>query len=116
ARAAHLADLPVAEVVIGDLEDLEQAARDRQAELIVTNSHGAEIAKRLGCALLRAGYPIYDQYGAPSRVWTGYAGTRQTVFDLANLLAAQYREIPPYRSVFWRGTHRDAERPKETPC
>jgi nitrogenase molybdenum-iron protein NifN len=40
-RADHLADLPIESVIIGDLEDLEWLSRERGAELIVTNSHGA---------------------------------------------------------------------------
>lgn len=116
AKAASLGALPVEEVVIGDLEDLERLARDRSADLIATNSHGAEIARRLGVALLRAGFPLYDSYGAHARTWVGYAGSRQTLFDLANLLAGQYRQIRPYRSIYWQGTPRDAEASGRTGC
>jgi len=102
ARAGHLAELPVDSVVVGDLEDLEWLAREHGAELIVTNSHGAEIAGRLGTALLRAGFPVYDCYGAHAQAWTGYGGSRRLLFDLANLLAGHYQEIRPYRSRFRR--------------
>jgi len=37
--------------------------------------------------------------GGYQRTWIGYQGTRQTLFDLANILLALERgEIPPYRS------------------
>ena len=68
--------------------------------------HTAEIARRLGTALLRAGFPVYDAYGAHAQSWTGYEGIRQRLFEIANLLAGQYRELRPYRSLY-RG---------ETPC
>ena len=100
ARAAHLAELPLDSVVIGDLEDLEWLGREQAADMIVTNAHGAEIARRLGAAHLRAGFPIYDSYGAHSRIWTGYGGSRQTLFRMANLLAGHYQEIRPYRSRY----------------
>ncbi len=116
ARADHLAGMPTDTVVVGDLEDLEWLAREAKAELIITNSHGAEIAKRLGTGLLRAGFPIYDSYGAYARTWVGYGGCRQILFDIANLLAAQYREIGPYRSIYWQGTKRDEEVRGGTPC
>ena len=116
ARAGHLAELPVDSVVVGDLEDLEWLAREHGAEVIVTNSHGAEIAKRLGTALLRAGFPIYDSHGAHARTWTGYGGSRQLLFDVANLLAGHYPELRPYRSRFWQGTRRDDEAGRHTPC
>lgn len=116
ARADHLAGLPVESIAIGDLEDLEWLARQHDAEVIVANSHGAEIARRLGIPLLRAGFPIYDCYGAHARPWVGYAGGRQLLFDLANLLATHYQEIQPYRSQFWRGTPRDLEVRKGNAC
>jgi len=116
ARADHLGDLPVETVAIGDLEDLEWLARRNEAELIVTNSHGTDIARRLGAVLLRAGFPVYDSYGAHARAWIGYGGGRQLLFDLANLLAAHYQEIRPYRSRFWQGTPRDGEARKEDAC
>ncbi|WP_454918066.1 nitrogenase iron-molybdenum cofactor biosynthesis protein NifN [Xanthobacter sediminis] len=99
-RAAHLAALPVESVVVGDLADLEWLARERRADLIVTNSHGAEIAERTGASLLRAGFPIYDSYGAHADSAIGYGGTRRLVFKAADLLAAHYQEIAPFRSRY----------------
>ncbi|SEH51032.1 nitrogenase iron-molybdenum cofactor biosynthesis protein NifN [Magnetospirillum fulvum] len=109
AKGRGLNDLPIGCVRIGDLEDLERAARDFNADLIVTNSHGAPVAARLGVPLLRAGFPLYDVHGGHAQTWVGYGGTRQTLFHLANLLAAHHREIAPHRSVFWQGTTREQE-------
>jgi nitrogenase molybdenum-iron protein NifN len=109
ARADYLSDVPTGSMVIGDLGDFENLAHRNEAELIVTNSHGVEIARRLGAGLLRAGFPVYDSYGAPMKSWVGYAGSRQTLFDVANLLTEHYREIRPYRSKYWRGTPRERE-------
>jgi nitrogenase molybdenum-iron protein NifN len=100
ARAARLADLPIEEVVVGDLEDLETLAREREADLIVANSHGAEIARRTGAALLRAGFPVYDCYGAHADPWIGYGGTRRLLFAAANLLSSHYQELRPYISKY----------------
>jgi nitrogenase molybdenum-iron cofactor biosynthesis protein NifN len=108
-RASHLADLPISSVVVGDLEDLEFLAREGRADMIVTNSHGVEIARRQQTALLRAGFPIYDSFGAHAVARAGYAGTRQLLFETANLLAGHYQEIRPYRSLYWQGTPREEE-------
>ncbi|HVI49579.1 MAG TPA: nitrogenase iron-molybdenum cofactor biosynthesis protein NifN [Candidatus Sulfotelmatobacter sp.] len=105
----RLASLPVAEVQAGDLEDLENAASSRGAQLLITNSHGAEIARRLKLPLLRAGFPLYDIAGGHARAWIGYRGSRQTVFDMSNLLQGHRQEIQPHRSIFWQGTPRMAE-------
>ena len=43
--------------------------------------------------------PLYDQVGGYQRTWIGYQGTRQTLFDLANILLTREKgEIRPYRS------------------
>jgi nitrogenase molybdenum-cofactor synthesis protein NifE len=87
------------QVKIGDLEDLELMARERGAEVLIGNSHAVHTAERLGIPCLRAGFPLYDQVGGYQRTWIGYQGTRQTLFDLANILLGLERgEIEPYRS------------------
>jgi len=65
--------------------------------------------------LLHAGYPQYDLYGGYARAWIGYRASRQLVFDLANLLARHYEEIPPYRSRYWQGTARDKDLARAAP-
>jgi nitrogenase molybdenum-iron protein NifN len=98
-NAAALTAVHCKQVKIGDLEDLEQAARAGRAELLIGSSHAVHTAKRLGIPLLRAGFPQYDLVGGHQRTWIGYRGTRETLFDLTNLLMRQERgEIHPYRS------------------
>ncbi len=99
-RAHHLSDLPLETVVVGDLEDFEYLCASHGAELIVANSHGVEIARRTSAELLRAGFPIYDNLGAHTDAWIGYAGTRRLIFAAANLLAQHYQEIRPYVSRY----------------
>ncbi len=96
-----LEHVPTKEVKIGDLEDLEHIARDRNASLLIGNSHAAASAARLGLPLLRAGFPQYDRVGGYQRSWIGYRGARQALFDLANiLLNSSHHEIKPYWSIY----------------
>ena len=95
--------------MVGDLEDLETLARAASADLLIANSHGTEIAARLEIPLLRAGFPLSDVYGGHARCQIGYRGSRQMLFDIANLLAARQRAVPPYRSLYWQGTPREQE-------
>ncbi len=105
ARANILHDVMAETVSIGDLEDLENAARAHSAQLIISNSHAVETARRLGIPLLRAGFPQYDLLGGYQRLWVGYRGTRQTLFDLANMLVEHGQHEPePYVSIFQRQT------------
>ncbi|MDR3323865.1 MAG: nitrogenase iron-molybdenum cofactor biosynthesis protein NifN, partial [Zoogloeaceae bacterium] len=98
-------------VTIGDLEDLEHLARQHAAQLLLTNSHGVETARRLDLPLLRVGFPQYDWLGGYARAWVGYRASRQALFDLANLLETQHHDPEPYSSLYWQGTARASEHP-----
>jgi nitrogenase molybdenum-iron protein NifN len=101
ARAPILEEVATVQVAIGDLEDLEIKAGLNGAQLVISNSHAAETARRLEIPLLRAGFPQYDLIGGYQRLWVGYRGTRQTLFDLANMLVEHgYCEIEPYVSIY----------------
>ncbi|MEW5769491.1 MAG: nitrogenase iron-molybdenum cofactor biosynthesis protein NifN [Pseudomonadota bacterium] len=102
-RSPVLERLPTAQVRLGDLEDLELGIRERGADLILCNSHAADTAQRLHLPLYRAGFPQYDLIGGYQRLWVGYRGTRQTLFDLANLLLTHgHHEMAAYRSIYAR--------------
>ncbi|HEY0719885.1 MAG TPA: nitrogenase iron-molybdenum cofactor biosynthesis protein NifN [Gammaproteobacteria bacterium] len=100
-RGAALERLPLGEVKLGDLEDLELMAASGGARLLIGNSHLAQSAERLQLPLLRCGFPQYDTVGGYQRSWVGYRGTRQALFDLANLLLQNpHAAIEPYRSRY----------------
>ncbi|EIJ41703.1 nitrogenase molybdenum-iron cofactor biosynthesis protein NifN [Beggiatoa alba B18LD] len=97
-----LEQIPTTSVKVGDLEDLEKSAKEQQAQIVIGNSHAVESAQRLGVPILRAGFPQYDFVGGYQRTWIGYKGSRQTLFDLANLMLSQHanHEIKPYYSRY----------------
>ncbi|MCU7811629.1 MAG: hypothetical protein KZQ77_10380, partial [Candidatus Thiodiazotropha sp. (ex Notomyrtea botanica)] len=100
-NAPVLKSCVIDQVKIGDLEDLEKLAATHGAEILIANSHGVESATRLGIPLLRAGFPQYDTLGGYQKTWIGYRGTRQTLFDLANMmLTLEKGEIHPYHSIY----------------
>lgn len=103
ARGEALAGLPVDRVLVGDLEDLEDAAQTVGIDLVVANSHAVQTAQRLGVPLLRAGFPQHDYFGGHARTWVGYRGSRQALFDLANILSTTHRPIAPYHSRYRGG-------------
>lgn len=100
ARSEALHDAACGQVQVGDLEDLERAAREGRAQLVISNSHAADTAARLDVPLLRAGFPQYDWVGGYARAWIGYRAARQALFDLANLFLGQHHDTPAYRSFF----------------
>ncbi|MGD0959591.1 MAG: nitrogenase iron-molybdenum cofactor biosynthesis protein NifN [Methylomonas sp.] len=101
ANTPALANIPVASIKIGDLEDLELMAKECRAQLLIGNSHTVASAERLGIPILRAGFPLYDIIGGYQKTWIGYRGTRQALFDLANLVINfAHEEIEVYHSPY----------------
>ena len=88
-----LEKLPAREVMIGDLEDLEDRAAG--CDLLITHSHGRQMAERLDLAFLRMGIPMFDRLGAAHQVTAGYRGTRDLLFQIANIFMAEAHEPGP---------------------
>jgi nitrogenase molybdenum-cofactor synthesis protein NifE len=90
-RTRGLDALPCERVLVGDLEDLESLAEG--AHLLVANSNGRQAAARLGIkAHLRTGLPVFDRLGAHQKVWVGYRGSMNLVFEVANLFQGSATE------------------------
>lgn len=53
-------------------------------DLLVSNSHAADIAERLKAPLYQAGFPVDKVLGAASRVTIGYRGTLAMINDAGN--------------------------------
>jgi nitrogenase molybdenum-cofactor synthesis protein NifE len=90
-RTRGLDGLPCANVFVGDLEDLESAAVG--ADLLVANSNGRQAAAKLKIgAHLRAGLPVFDRLGAHQKMWVGYRGTMNLIFEVANIFQSNAKE------------------------
>ncbi|WP_407185437.1 nitrogenase iron-molybdenum cofactor biosynthesis protein NifN [Bradyrhizobium centrosematis] len=92
------------QVLIGDLEDLEELAKKRHCDLLITHSHGRQAAARLEVPFHRAGFPTFDRLGAGQRVSVGYRGTRNLIFEIANLVIAHRDESERPTPDSWRST------------
>ena len=92
--APVLAGLPCAEVVVGDLADLEDRAREGGAELVLGSGHARAAARRVGAAHLTLGFPAHDRLGSQLRSAAGYAGSLRLVVDCANALLEHHETRP----------------------
>lgn len=90
--------LPAEKVVIGDLEDMERAAAEADCDLLLTHSHGRQMAQRLAKPLFRLGFPVFDRVGNSHRCQVGYRGTMNLIFEIANLMMEQ---IPHHHPGDW---------------
>jgi nitrogenase molybdenum-iron protein NifN len=93
-----LKKMPSNEVVIGDLEDFEMAAKAAGCDLLITHSHGRQAAARLDKPLFRMGLPLFDRIGNSHRCYVGYRGTRNLVYEIGNVLIDQ---IPHHGPNDW---------------
>jgi nitrogenase molybdenum-iron protein NifN len=94
-RSPLLDKLPVAEVLIGDLEDFEHLAQAAGCDLLMTHSHGRQAAQRLAKPLFRIGIPMFDRVGNAHICHVGYRGTRNFVYEVGNLLMDQITHHHP---------------------
>ena len=92
------------EVVISDLEDLEDLARAKDCDLLIAHSHGRQAAARLNIPFYRAGFPMFDRLGAGHQLSIGYRGTRDLIFDIANLVIADREDNHQPTPDTWRAT------------
>ncbi len=69
------------EMAIGDLFSIQG-----RFDLIISNSHGEETAKKLGVPLYQMGFPVYKILGYTSKVTIGYRGTLNMVNEVGTLL------------------------------
>jgi nitrogenase molybdenum-cofactor synthesis protein NifE len=70
-----------AEVRVGDLFSIEG-----DFDLLVSNSHAADTAEKLGTGLYQAGFPVYKIFGNTTKVTIGYRGTLAAISEVANAL------------------------------
>ncbi len=68
----------------GDLEVIEEMAGG--SDLIITNSHGREVSKRLLIPILFMGFPVWNRFGEPFKVRAGYRGSLNLLFEVGDIL------------------------------
>ena len=102
--ARSLAESGPSNITVGDLDDLRSSLMAGKSDLMLANSHALGLSNELGVPLLRVGFPQHDFIGAHAKVWIGYDGTRQTLFDVSNLLAQFRRQNQPYHSIYKSNT------------
>jgi len=97
AVTAHALDLPADTRVLGDtdFEKIEASLGDTPIDLVVGNSNGYKLARKLQAPLVRVGFPIYDRLGAARTLHVGYRGT-QALFDrIVNALLEHKQDSSP---------------------
>ncbi len=97
ALRAAVPELPESAVLLegADFAEIEAAASSLKPDLLVGNSKGYGLARRLDVPLLRCGFPIHDRLGGHRLLHLGYAGATQLYDSLVNLLLTRKQESSP---------------------
>lgn len=75
-----------------DFVYLEELAKKHRADILIGNSKGYGISKRLNIPLVRTGFPIHDRIGGSRILNIGYRGAQQLFDTIANALIAHRQE------------------------
>ncbi len=74
--------IPADEVIIGSLRSIEG-----KFDLLISNSHAEQNAKRLNAPFYEMGFPVYKTFGYPQKITIGYRGSINIICDMVNLLS-----------------------------
>ncbi|HEY8804836.1 MAG TPA: nitrogenase cofactor biosynthesis protein NifB [Clostridium sp.] len=91
-------DLETQPIIIddSDFEIIEKYTKDLNANLLIGDSNGRRLEKKLGIKLIRIGFPIHDRVGAQRAVNVGYFGSLRFLDEITNAILEKkergYRE------------------------
>lgn len=90
-------ELPSETVIRGgvDFMEIAEEASSLSPDLMIGNSKGYSIARRLKIPLIRIGFPIHDRIGGQRMLHLGYRGA-QNLFDrIVNALLEKKQDLSP---------------------
>ncbi|GER93122.1 bifunctional nitrogenase iron-molybdenum cofactor biosynthesis protein NifEN [hot springs metagenome] len=85
-QTMHWLDEMGAVVEIVDVNSNDLFSIQGHFDLLISNSHAEDTAKRLGVPLYQMGFPVYKVLGNNHKVTIGYSGTLSLINEVANKL------------------------------
>jgi len=67
-----------------DFEIIEKHSKELKANLLIGDSNGRRLEKKIGIKLIRIGFPIHDRVGAQRAVNVGYYGSLRFLDEITN--------------------------------
>jgi nitrogenase molybdenum-iron protein NifN len=78
-----------------DFETINEMAEELHADLMIGNSKGYYIARRLGIPHVRVGFPVHDRIGGQRLLHLCYEGTLRLFDQITNALIEFKQEHSP---------------------
>jgi len=88
-------DLEVAVIEGVDFAEMEDRAKSVEPDLIVGNSKGFAMSRKLGVPLVRLGFPVHDRIDGPRMLHVGYRGAQQLFDRIVNTVIETAQESNP---------------------
>lgn len=92
--AGFLAEAPIVREGM-DFYDIEEIAETLSPHILIGNSKGYALAKKLNIPLLRVGFPIHDRFGGQRTLHVCYRGTQSLVDRIVNAFLEKDQEHSP---------------------
>ncbi|MDG5816397.1 nitrogenase component 1 [Chitinispirillales bacterium ANBcel5] len=84
-----------------DFEDLLNAIEESPVDLIIGNSKGYTVSRKLSVPLVRVGFPIHDRLGAQRFSLVGYEGTTELFDRIINAIIEKKQESSDIGYLTW---------------
>lgn len=78
-----------------DFEDIAAACATLKPDILIGNSKGYYISRKLGIPLVRVGFPIHDRIGGQRVLHVGYKGTQELFDKITNTLIEYTQDHSP---------------------
>jgi nitrogenase molybdenum-iron protein NifN len=78
-----------------DFASLEGICKEAGVDILIGNSKGYWLARRLGIPLVRAGFPVHDRIGGQRLAHLGYTGAQQLFDRIVNTMIEHQQNSSP---------------------
>ena len=78
-----------------DFAEIGEFAEHQTPDIVIGNSKGYSIARKLGIPIVRVGFPIHDRVGGQRILHLGYRGAQQLFDTIVNALLETKQESSP---------------------
>jgi nitrogenase molybdenum-iron protein NifN len=86
---------PITVIEDTDFASIEEAAAKLSPDLLIGDSNGYRMSRRLNVPLVRLGLPVHDRLGASRIASLGYQGTQQLFDRIVNALLEKQQDDSP---------------------
>jgi nitrogenase molybdenum-iron protein NifN len=78
-----------------DFHDIAEEMQGLLPDLMIGNSKGYHLARKMNIPLIRVGFPIHDRFGAQRVLHVGYRGTQDLLDRIINAILEKNQDDSP---------------------